>query len=418
MNKMIRIIPLLFLLIGLTACAEAVESVAVSADSARSSADQEDLDEDEMEAEPSTEYKEVANGPLSPARLAEFTEFVENTRQEYEVPGMAVAVVQGDQILLAEGFGVRNIDEGGPVTPETLFHIGSTNKSVTAMLIATLVDEGLLAWDEPVSEIIPEFELSEPTATETVTIRHLLSMSSGIPDEAEEEFDIESQPAAEIFDLLAETPLLAEPGEAFSYSNLSSAASGYIGVLAAGGDFAELTEGYARLLQTRIFEPIGMPSATLSVDTAQASGHYSASHVRDEAGAVVVAESYDFSGDPLAPSGAIKANVVDMARYMSTQVRHGLAPNGQRVVSAENLGETWQPVIDAGEGSSYALGWLVGTAESEAVIWHDGSYDSFTSMLAFVPEAEVGLVVLTNFDEPDDLLEVIRDEFVAQVLAD
>ena len=84
----------------------------------------------------------------------------------------------------------------------------------------------------------------------------------------------------------------------------------------------------------------------------------------------------------------------------------------------ENLAETWRPVIDAGEGSRYALGWLVGTEESDAVIWHDGSYDSFTSMLAFVPEAEAGLVVLTNFDEPDDLLEVIRGEFVALVLAD
>lgn len=358
-------------------------------------------------------YKETApDAPtdLSREALADFTDFVEENRRSYQIPGLAVAIVRGNELVLAQGFGVRDIRGDDPVTPDTLFHIGSTNKSVTAMFIATLVDNGLLDWDTPVVETVPEFELADPAATEQVTIRHLLSMSSGISEDAEDDFDLEEANAADVFDLVADAELLGPPGEVFSYSNPSSAVSGYIGVLADGGDFDHLYEGYADQLQRRIFDPIGMTTATLSVEEARANPNLSASHVFED-GQVVVAESYDFTGDPLAPSGSIKASVVDMARYMMTQVNRGVAPDGTRVVSAANLTETWQPYIDTGENSDYAMGWEVGRGEEAGVIWHEGAYDSFTSILVFIPAAQSGLVVLTNLDDPDDFLEVMREAF-------
>ncbi|MCB0210397.1 MAG: beta-lactamase family protein [Anaerolineae bacterium] len=361
-----------------------------------------------------TSYKEAtvddSSADLSPDALDDFVDFVEENRQAYEIPGLAVAVVRGNEIVLAQGFGVKDIRGDDPVTPETLFHIGSTNKSVTAMLIATLVDDGLFDWDTPVVEIVPEFELSDAESTQQATIRHLLSMSSGIPDDAEDDFDLEDADAADVFDLVAEAELLGPPGEVFSYSNPSNAISGYIGVLADGGDFDNLYEGYAEQLQRRIFDPIGMESATLSVEEAHANPNMSASHIFED-GEVVVAESYDFTGDPLAPSGSIKASVVDMARYMITQVNRGVAPDGTRVVSAANLTETWQPAIDTGENTDYAMGWEVGRNEEADVIWHEGAYDSFTSILVFMPATKSGLVVLTNLDDPDDFLEVMRNEF-------
>jgi len=354
---------------------------------------------------------------ITDKRLSGFAAFVEEIRQDYDVPGVAVAIVQGSEIVFADGFGVRDIRGNDPVTPETLFHIGSTNKSVTAMLIASLVDDGLLGWDTPVVEIVPDFRLSDPEATEQITIRHLLSMSSGIPDYAEDEFDVETSSAEDMFDLLAETPLLDGPGEVFSYSNISGAASGYIGVLAAGGQLGQLYEGYAQLLQERVFDPIGMKTATLSVEEARANPNHSASHEFDEHDQVVTAESYDFTGDPLAPSGSIKASALDMARYMSTQVNRGVAPNGTRVVSEQNLTETWQPHIAESQNSSYAMGWVVQTQDGIEVISHEGSYDGFTSVLVFVPEANAGMVVLNNLDDPGDFLEEMRQEFV-QLLID
>ncbi len=353
---------------------------------------------------------------LTDKQLAEFSHFVEENREAYQIPGVAVAVVQNGQIVFVEGFGLRNLENSAPVAPETLFHIGSTNKSVTAFLIATLVDDGLLSWDTPIIEVYPDFELSDADATEEVTIRHLLSMSSGIPDDAEDDFDLENAMAEDVFNVLANTPLLGKPGEKFSYSNLSSAAAGYVGVIAAGKAYNDdLYASYARLLQERVFNPIGMTTATLSVEEAHSNPNMSNSHEFDDDDEVVTAESYDFTGDPLAPAGSIKASVLDMANYMITQVNRGVAPNGTRVVSEANLTETWQPNIDEGGGAAYAMGWGVELIEDVEVVSHEGSYDGFTSILALVPQENAGLVVLTNLDDPEDFLEVVRDEFVLMI---
>jgi CubicO group peptidase (beta-lactamase class C family) len=99
---------------------------------------------------------------LQTEQLAEFTDFIEQARLEYEIPGVAATIVHGEEIILAEGFGVRGVRGNEPIRPETMFHIGSTHKSVTAMLIASLVDDGLLDWDTPIMEIYPHFELFEP----------------------------------------------------------------------------------------------------------------------------------------------------------------------------------------------------------------------------------------------------------------
>lgn len=350
---------------------------------------------------------------LDRKQTAEFADFIEETRSQNDIPGVAAAIVYEDEIIFAEGFGVRDLRSDAPVTSETLFHIGSTHKSVTAMLIATLVDDGLLEWDTPVVEIYPDFELSDPDAADEVTIRHLLSMSSGIPAEAEDEFDIETESAEDIFILLSETPLLDIPGEQFSYSNISASTAGYIAVLADGGEMGGLYEGYAQLLQERIFDPIGMETATLSVEEARANPNHAVSYIFDQGDGVIAAESYDFTGDPLAPSGSIKASVLDMAYYMNTQVSRGVAPNGTRVVTEQNLTETWQPQIEDDEsGGSYGLGWGVDVQNGVEVISHEGSFDNFTSMLIFVPEANAGMVLLANLDDPGSFMEIVSDRFV------
>ena len=316
-------------------------------------------------------------------------------------------MIEGDDIVLAQGFGVRDIEGDEPVTVDTLFHIGSTHKSMTAMYIATLVDDGLLDWDTPVIEFVPDFELADSAALDAVTMRHLLSMSSGIADDLEEELDIEHDEAEDVLEIVAEADLLDEPGGTFSYSNIASSVSGYLGAMAEDHSATALYDRYTAGVQRRILDLIGMDSATMSVEAARATGLMSASHEFD-GDEVVTAESYDFTGDPLAPSGSLKANVVDMGRYLSTQLNRGVAPNGTRVVSEANLTETWRPVIDAGAGTFYALGWEV----DGDVIAHEGSYDGFTSILVMIPERQRALVVLTNLDDPDDFFTIVKEKFV------
>lgn len=323
-----------------------------------------------------------------------FAAYVQDVMAEEGIPGVALALVADGEVVLAQGYGLRNVAEGLPVTSDTLFHIGSTHKSMNALLIATLVDDGLLDWDEPVRDYAPDFALSDDEATQAVTIRHLLSMTSGIPDDAENDYFDGATPE-DVFDIIAQAELLGAPGEVFSYSNLSASAAGYAGVLAADASAADLYAGYAALFQARVLDPMGMESATLSVGAAQRSPDHARSYTLggDEDGddAPVLTETYDVEGDALAPSGSLKASAAEMARYILTQLNEGVAPNGNRVVSAENLAETWQPLLEG-----YALGWEVTAHSGIQVISHEGAYDDFVSVIGFMPDEEVGFVILVN----------------------
>lgn len=330
--------------------------------------------------------------------LVEYAGYVQESMRNDGVPGGALAVVQGDEIVLADGYGLRDVAADAPVTAETLFHIGSTHKSMTAMMIATLVDDGLLAWDEPVVDFTPEFALSDPLATQQVTMRHLLSMRGGIPDTAEDDLD-EGATAEDVFATIRDAPLLGMPGEEFSYSNLSTSASGYVGVLAAGEEGEDLYAGYARLLRERVLDPIGMETATVYASKARKNSNISQSYVLSEQQTPLLSESYDNDGDALAPAGSLKANVTEMALYIATQLNRGVAPNGNRVVSAENLAETWQPYLE-----EYAMGWEVQEYEEVEMIIHTGAYDDFISVIGFMPEFRVGFVLLLNSEEAGENL--------------
>ncbi len=323
----------------------------------------------------------------------EITDFITEIMVEDGLPGAAVAVVRGDAVIFAEGFGFRDVEKKLPVTPETLFHIGSTHKSITALLIATLVDQGLFDWDTPVVQIYPDFELSSPEATKTVTIRHLLSMQSGIPDYAEDDFESDDASGEDVFAYVRSVPLLGMPGEEFSYSNISASLAGYLAVITAGNDYPDLYTEYEQLLKQQVLNPIGMETAVLRVSDAENNPNYGKSYVL-EGDDLVEAESEDFDGDPLAPSGALKANVIEMAAYISTQLNHGQAPNGVRIVLAENLLETWKPGL-----KDYAMGWEVSNYAGVDVISHEGAFDNYLSVIGFVPDLNIGFVILANSEE-------------------
>ena len=357
-----------------------------------------------------TNHGEITADPKNLDR--EIADFVEAVMAEDGLPGAAVAVVSQDAILFAEGFGYRDVENKLPVTPETLFHIGSTNKSITALLIATLVDQGLFGWDTPVVEIYPDFELSSDEATATVTMRHLLGMQSGIPDDAEDDFDSETASGEDVFAFVRSVPLLGLPGEEFSYSNISASLAGYLGVMAAGADYPDLYTGYEQLLEQQVLNPIGMKTAVLRVSEAENNPDYGKSYVV-ESGKAVEAEREDYDGDPLAPSGALKANVIEMAAYIRTQLNRGQAPNGVRVVSAENLLETWQPGLE-----DYALGWEISEYAGVEVLSHEGAFDHYLSVIGFVPELNIGFVILTNSEEAGEGLIEEGPIFLIELMLD
>ncbi len=331
--------------------------------------------------------------PLTSEMLAEFETFVETAHQRFRIPGAAVVVVQGNQIVFAKGFGVRELGQPDPVTPETVFPVGSTTKAMTSMLMATLVDDGKLAWDQPVVEIWPDFKLSDPEITPQIRVRHLLNMSSGVP-RLDLVWSGAGLTAEQIMASLAELEIKTPPGEAYHYNNQIVATGGYIAALSAGGQYGNLLQSYSDLLRARIFNPVGMSSASTSIEAAQAQPNHITPHDFTLAGEVIPTH---YHADPdITPAGAVNANALDMARFVMTELGQGVAPDGNRVVSAANLAETWQPAVKVTKTLSYGMGWFIEDFQGIRVIWHDGDVLGAKAMIVFVPEANIGLVVLTN----------------------
>jgi CubicO group peptidase (beta-lactamase class C family) len=200
--------------------------------------------------------------------------------------------------------------------------------------------------------------------------------------------------AEQIMVSLADLPLVTPLGESYHYNNQLVATGGYIGALAAGGQWGNLRQAYIEQLQARVFDPIGMSSATASIEAAQANPNHATPHDFTLSGEVVPTH---FHADPdITPAGAVNATALDMARFIMTQLGQGVTPEGRRVVSAKNLAETWQPQARVTKKLSYGMGWFIERYKGIKIIWHDGDVLGFKALIGFIPEANMGLVILTN----------------------
>jgi CubicO group peptidase (beta-lactamase class C family) len=276
--------------------------------------------------------------------------------------------------------------------------IGSTTKSMTTMLMAHLVDEGAFAWDTPVVQVFPDFRVVDPEITEQITMKNLVCACTGVPRrDLEWLFNAEGLSAEEIVESLADFEFFTDFGEAFQYSNQMVATGGYLAALAAGGQYGQLYDAYVALMQDNILDPMGLTSSTFSFDEVRASGAYATPY-----GKTLLGENIALSLEveqvlvPMGPAGALWSNVLDMARYLEVLLNDGATAEGTQIASAENLAVTWEPQVDITADASYGLGWIVEAYKGVPVISHAGNTFGFTSELAFLPEADLGISILTN----------------------
>jgi CubicO group peptidase (beta-lactamase class C family) len=354
---------------------------------------------------------------LSNATLRAFEADVEAAMETFQVPGAAVALVQGNEIVFNRGFGVRNLSSGEPVTPRTRFRIGSINKSMTSLLLATLVDEGVLGWDDRVVDLWPAFKAPTPELTEALRVRDLLGMGSGIAESdtislAVVEFFMMAGlvSASDVLRSVVDLPVIAPPDTTFSYNNTLYAVAAYVGLLAAGTPPEMLEEAYMVEVRRRVFDPIGMTDAAMIDDPRPLGDDYAVGYTLDLFGNPSPLPFVSLAG--LAPAGTALASGTDMARYLITQMQGGIAPGGDRVVSAANLAETHRPGVLLEPGAltppelrpdtvslHYGMGWLIETfRDNHRLVWHSGGIDGFDSLTGFFPEAKLGFVLLTNSD--------------------
>jgi CubicO group peptidase (beta-lactamase class C family) len=340
--------------------------------------------------------------------LTRLTDFIEQGLALWEIPGVAVAIVQDGEVVFSRGFGVTEA-RGAAIDADTLMMIGSSGKTLTSLLLATLVDAGVIGWDTPVQEILPEFAVAAPELSRTMTISNLMCACSGVPRrDLEILFNASSLSAEAVIASLATFEFLTGFGEAYQYSNQLVAAGGFVAAAATGAPFGELGPGYDQALSERVLTPLGMTATTFDTGTNLTEGRYALPHSLTPAGYQAAPLALERLLLPLAPAGAHWSSANDMARYLQLLLGRGEI-DGQRVVSEANLRALWEPQVAVSGNSSYGLGWFVEDYAGLTLVEHAGNTLGFTSEFALLPEVGIGVVVLSNAEATNAFNRSVRE---------
>ena len=357
-------------------------------------------------------YAAPATPPVAPElqhRLDLLVEQLEQQRETLHVPGMAIAVVKDDEVILSHGFGIASVEKETPVTPETIFAIGSSTKAFTSTVVGMLVDEGKMDWDDPVTKYLPYFQMNVDSDNESdePALRDVLSHRTGFTRMGLL-FGSGQIPREEV--LLDATK--AEPYVSFRekwyYSNVMYMSAGIAAGKAAGTH-------WDALVTERIFEPLDMNSTTTSITEAEKDSRVASGYLWDED-----LQDYEYrpmrNVDNIGPSGSINSNVLDMAQWLRLQLNLGEF-EGDRLISEDSLRETWTTQIDIAENVGYGMGWMIREWEGQPVIEHGGNVDGFSAQVAMLPESDLGFVLLTNASAsplPPQVINMVWDTLLGE----
>ena len=316
--------------------------------------------------------------------------FVEDQLRTWEVPGCAVGAVRAGEVAFLRGFGTRELGTDSPVTPTTIFPIGSTTKSFTAALVGALVDEGVLGWETPLRDLLPDFRMHDPVATERLTVVDLLSHRSGIP---RHEFVWLGHPERSRADIAARLRHLQSSKDirqAFQYSNL-----GYMTV----GHLVEvLTDStWEKLTAARLLEPLGMRRTNFSVSEVQRADDFSHPHERRD-GDIARIPFRDF--DQVGPAGSINSSAEDMTAWLRANLGGDpavVSPATAAQVHSAHIAIPEDKTFPESTRFAYGMGWVVGQYRGHRIVEHNGGVDGFIADCMLLPDDGIGVVVLTNF---------------------
>ena len=355
---------------------------------------------------------------LSESATREMQAAVEQIMHSHGFPGIAIGVVRNDRLVHAAGFGVRDLDSNEPVTPHTLFQIGSVSKTLTTTLLGELVEDGRLDLDAPVTAyLLDDVRLPASVHPEGITARQLASHMSGLPSVpqlANRTIDtelIEGFTRAELLESLARAEPVAAPGERFEYSALGYGLLGLILAEAAGQPFETL-------MNDRVFEPLGMAETRLDPEPANETLMATPYHIEKDG--TSPERTRIARMEELAPAGGVTSNVVDLARFASA---HVLAEgNTPPMISSQTRDLLYEVQWRFSDQLAYALGW--GTARVKGidypVVFHDGRVAGYTAYLGLVPADGVAVIVLTNLggDPTPAPIRTLGNWLLARAVAD
>jgi CubicO group peptidase (beta-lactamase class C family) len=356
---------------------------------------------------------------LDAAHIAQLKAFIADSMTALHIPGAGYAFIQDGRIVDEGGIGVRELGKPEPVDANTRFMIASNTKGMTTLLLAELVDQGKLRWDEPVVEADPNFRLADPVVTRQVLVRHLVCACTGMPRQ-DNEWILGSglaTPAAHVGELLAAQKPTSGFGAMYQYSNLLAASAGYLAGHIAYPDM-ELGAAYDRAMRERVFAPLHMTATTFDKGVALAGDH-AAPHGDDFDGHVAVG-AYEASDSIYfaRPAGGAWSTAHDVALYALNELNEGRLADLTQLLSPANLLARRMRGVGTGEGKTYGMGLENNERYGVRLVTHGGAMPGYMSNWMIIPEAGVGVVLLTNANSGSPLVEKMLPRRLLEILYD
>jgi len=340
---------------------------------------------------------------------ADLDAYVAKVREQFHVPGVAIAVVKDGKVVLEKGYGERNLVDRKAVDEHTMFCIASNTKSFTATAIEMLADEGKLKLDDRVTDHLPWFRMADGYATQDMRVRDLLAHRSGLgPHGGDLLFVPESNYSSrEVAERLAKLPSASGFRDGFAYENIMFAIATLVVEQASG-------QSYAQFVREHMFAPMNMHESRINADDLKPGDDVVTAYIpRDEDGQLSAVAPIAWKN--AAGAAGIYSTAHDMAKWVQVQLASGQLPQGGRLFSAQAQQRMWSMVtpidIDAPAVPQlaaaapnffgYAEGWFLSDYRGQRTVWHPGGFPGTVSLVTLVPSMHLGIVVLTNQESED-----------------
>ena len=336
--------------------------------------------------------------PDSTAHLAKvinrYEAFFREIMEDWDIPGAAVAIIKDDKIVYIKGRGIHEVGQHKKVDIHTIFRLASVSKGFASVLTGLLVEDGILRWDDKVVKYLPEFSLKNKKVTSNLTIRHILSHSSGLPAHTFTNLLEEDIPLSDIYLKLKDVSPIAPAGKVYSYQNVLYSLIGDIIKSATG-------KGYEELVTERIFLPLGMYDTSLGKESFVKSTNHTMPHIRQnfEWTTTDVKKAYY----TVSPSAGVNASILDMARWLRAMM--GGSPE---IISSKVIQQVIKPAVttpqekrkyrwrDRLHDAHYGLGWRIYDYAATKIVYHGGWVEGFRAEIGFIPDEKIGIAVLLN----------------------
>ena len=341
-----------------------------------------------------------------PDPVATFDALASRARVDWGVPGLAVALVKDGRVLLAKGYGVRELGGADAVDADTLFAAASTTKAMTAAAIGMLVDEGKLAWDDPVRKYVPELDFDDAALADEITVRDLLTHHTGLPSN-DYLWYATSLDWKGILGKLALVERRAPTRGRFEYHNV---------MYGVAGDVIGRVSGmpWEQFVRTRIFAPLGMERTVPLGREVRAQGNFVTPHSRED-GPLTATDTLG-AVDPIPAAGSVWTSANEMAKWISYLLAPASArrADGAPLLAAETLDEIFRPQVVIQPGgfyptiektkphwTTYGLGWFQQDYRGRKVDFHTGSIDGLVAIVGLVRDESFGIAVFGNLDHAE-----------------